>query len=365
MYIHQHKNWTNFYWNNDKVITLLAKVKLLQGTILGKMQNIGFDLQKEAVLETLTTEVLKNSEIEGEVLNNEQVRSSVANKLGLEYKSDIYISRDVEGVVQMMMDSTQNFQNPLTQDRLFDWHAALFPTGRSGMHKITVADWRKDDKGPMQVVSGAMGFEKVHFEAPHSDDVPKEMNLFLEWFEDDQPIDPMIKAAVAHLWFVTIHPFDDGNGRISRAITDMQLSRADSTSKRFYTMSAQILNDRKKYYTILEETQKGDSDITEWIVWFLNCLKDSIINADEILGAVLQKSSFWTQHKETSLNDRQRKMINKLFDSFEGKLFSSKWAKICKCSKDTAVRDIQDLIQKGILEKEEGGGRSTSYRLIL
>lgn len=365
MYIHLKKDWPKFKWDYEQIAALLSEVSNLQGRLLGRMEGLGFKLQDEAVLETVALEILKNHEIEGELLNNSQVKSSIARKLGIDFQSDVEPSRYVDGVVEMMLDATQNYSAPLSAERLFDWHAALFPTGRSGMFKTIVADWRKEGQGPMQVVSGAMGKEKVHFEAPSSERLAQEMQLFFDWFNSEIKIDSVLKAAIAHLWFITIHPFDDGNGRITRAITDMQLARSDKNSRRFYSMSAQILLERKGYYQILEKTQKGFLDITEWILWFLNCLKNAIIASESILEIVLKKARFWNNHQNTSLNDRQRKMINKLFDNFKGKLFTSKWAKMCKCSKDTALRDIQDLEQKGILQKEESGGRSTSYTLIL
>lgn len=356
-------NWPEFTWNSNDFLDLLSEARNLQGRLLGKMERLGFDLRKEALLHTLTLDVLKSSEIEGEFLNPDQVRSSIARRLGMEIAGAVESDRNVEGVVEMMLDATQKFFDPLTADRLFDWHAALFPTGRVGMYKITVADWRKDTTGPMQVVSGAMGKEKVHFEAPDSNLVEKEMTRFLEWF-NTRKMDLVIKAAMAHVWFVTIHPFEDGNGRIARALTDMLLAQSDKSNQRFYSMSAQIRLERKQYYEILEKTQKGNLDLTEWIVWFLNCLINALKATDSILTSVLFKADFWQRHIDTAINERQRKLLNKLMDGFDGKLTSSKWAKIAKCSKDSAVRDINDLIDKGILQKEAAGGRSTSYGLI-
>ncbi len=335
----------------------------MQGRLIGKMESLGFDLRNEALLDTFTLDVLKSSEIEGVYLNPDQVRSSIARRLGMEIAGSVEWDRNVDGVVEMMLDATQNCFKPLTSERLFDWHAALFPTGRSGMYKITVADWRKDSTGPMQVVSGALGKEKVHFQAPDSIIVEKEMNQFLDWFNNNQKIDLVIKAAIAHLWFVTIHPFEDGNGRITRALTDMLLARSDKSNQRFYSMSAQIRIERKQYYEILEKTQKGDLDITDWIKWFLNCLINSLKSTDAVLIRVLFKADFWSKHSKTLTNDRQKKLLNKLLDGFDGKLTSSKWAKIAKCSKDTAIRDINDLIDKNILQKEAAGGRSTNYEL--
>jgi Fic family protein len=361
MYVYQNKDWTDFKWDNDKLLSLLANVRHLQGRLLGQMENLGFKLQEEAVLSTLTLDVLKSTEIEGEILNKDQVRSSIARRLGLEVSGLVDSPRNVDGVVEMMLDATQNYTLAITDERLFGWHAALFPTGYSGMYKIEVAKYRSGD---MQVVSGAMGKEKVHYEAPKANVVEAEMNYFMKWFNNGSEIDSVLKAAVAHFWFITIHPFDDGNGRIARAITDMQLSRSDKSSQRFYSMSNQILTERKKYYEILEKTQHSNGDITEWLEWFLSCLERALINSSKVLEDVLVKARFWEQHSQAQLNDRQRLMLNKLFDGFEGKLTSSKWAKIAKCSQDTAIRDIQDLIGKGILQKEAQGGRSTNYELI-
>lgn len=363
-YIHQKANWPDFIWESDAFITLLSEARNLQGRLMGKMESLGFDLRDEASLDTLTLDILKSAEIEGELLNPEQVRSSIAQRLGMEFAGSIASDRNVDGMVEMMIDATHNCFKPLTTDRLFDWHAALFPMGRSGIFKITVADWRKDTMGPMQVVSGAAGREKVHYQAPDASLVEKEMNRFLEWFNAESKLDLVIKAAIAHLWFVTIHPFQDGNGRITRALTDMLLARSDKSTQRFYSMSAQIRVERKQYYEMLEKTQKGDLDITEWIEWFLNCLINALKSTDTILTKVLFKANFWNKHSKTILNERQKKVLNKLLDGFEGKLTSSKWAKIAKCSKDTAIRDINDLIAKGVLGKEAAGGRSTNYELL-
>ncbi|WP_200974806.1 Fic family protein [Echinicola sp. 20G] len=362
-FIHQKDNWPEFTWNSNDFLDLLSEARNLQGRLIGKMETLGFDLRNEALLDTLTLDVLKSSEIEGEFLDPDQVRSSIARRLGMEIAGAVDAERSVEGVVEMMLDATQRCFDPLTADRLFDWHAALFPTGRSGMYKITVADWRKDTTGPMQVVSGAMGKERVHFQAPDSNLVEKEMTRFLYWFNNSK-MDLVMKAAIAHLWFVTIHPFEDGNGRITRALTDMLLAQADKSNQRFYSMSAQVRLERKQYYEILEKTQKGNLDITDWIVWFLNCLINALRSTDLILSKVLFKADFWLKHIDTPINDRQRKLLNRLMDGFDGKLTSSKWAKIAKCSKDSAVRDINDLIEKGILQKEAAGGRSTNYELI-
>lgn len=363
-FIHQKDLWPNFTWKNDDIVNLLSEARNLQGRLIGKMESLGFDLRNEAILDTLTLDVLKSSEIEGEYLNPEQVRSSIARRLGMEIAGSVESDRNVDGVVEMMLDATQNCFNPLTTERLFDWHAALFPTGRSGMYKITVADWRRDTTGPMQVVSGALGKEKVHFQAPDSIRLEKEMNQFLDWFNNNHSIDLVIKASLAHLWFVTIHPFEDGNGRITRALTDMLLAQSDRTNQRFYSMSAQIRIQRKQYYEILERTQKGSLDITEWIKWFLTCLINALKSTDALLIRVLFKADFWSKHAQTLLNERQKKLLNKILDGFDGKLTSSKWAKIAKCSKDTAIRDINDLMDKSILKRETAGGRSTNYELI-
>lgn len=363
-YIYEHKGWPKFRWNEQSLLRPLAKVRHRQGRLVGHMQGLGFSLRKEAVLQTLTQDVVKSSEIEGEVLDSQQVRSSIARRLGMEIGALVPADRNVEGVVEMMLDATQNYDQPLTKKRLFDWHAALFPTGRSGMHKIRVRRWRDDKSGPMQVVSGAIGRERVHYRAPRAKRVPREMTSLLRWFEADEPIDSVIKAGLAHLWFVTIHPFEDGNGRIARAIADMALARSEESSQRFYSMSAQIRFERNAYYDMLEATQKGDLDVTEWLEWFLGCLDRAFDRANAILGNVLAKSRFWQSHTQASFNERQRDMINRLLEGFEGKLTSTKWAKIEKCSQDTASRDIDDLIDRGVLVKDAAGGRSTSYSLV-
>jgi Fic family protein len=362
-YIYQKDNWPNFIWNNDEFVNLLSEARNLQGRLIGKMESLGIELRDEALLETLTLDVLKSSEIEGKLLNPEQVRSSIAQRLGMEFAGVIMSDRNVDGMVEMMIDATKNCFEPITTERLFDWHAALFPTGRSGVFKITVADWRKDTSGPMQVVSGLVGKEKVHFQAPDAVLIEMEMNRFVKWFNEESKIDLVIKAAVAHLWFVTIHPFQDGNGRITRALTDMLLARSDKSTQRFYSMSAQIRIERKEYYQILEKTQKGDLDISEWIKWFLSCLINALKSTDTVLTRVLLKADFWNRNSKTIFNERQNKVLNKLLDGFEGKLTSMKWAKFTKCSKDTAIRDINDLINKDILQKESAGGRSTNYEL--
>lgn len=362
-YIHELPEWPKLFWDEAKLSTLLADVRHRQGRLLGRMEGLGFQLRSEAKLSTLTADVVKSSAIEGEKLDAEEVRSSIARRLGLEFAGSEVVSRDVEGIVEMMLDATQNFRSPLTDERLFGWHASLFPTGRSGMTKITVGGWRPPEVGAMQVVSGPIGKENIHFEAPHAEKLEDEMSEFLNWFEHGSCIDPVIKAGVAHFWFVTIHPFEDGNGRIGRAIVDMGLARADGTAERFYSMSAQIEAERKEYYLQLERGQRGGLDITNWLEWFLACLGRAITRADEMLSAVLAKARVWEKINEHPVNERQRKIINKLMDGFDGKLTSSKYAKIAKCSEDTALRDIRALVDQGVLVRNEAGGRSTSYSL--
>lgn len=362
-YIYQNKDWPNFYWDNERLLFTLGKVRNLQGKITGKLETLGFELRAEANLETLTADVLKSTEIEGEILDEEQVRSSIARRLGLEIPGLIASDRNVDGVVEMMLDATQNYKNDLTADRLFGWQASLFPSGRSGMYKIVTGQWRNDANGPMQVVSGAIGKEKVHYQAPDAKDLEHEMDAFIRWYNTEENLDPVLKAGIAHLWFVTVHPFEDGNGRIARAITDMQLARADESAQRFYSMSAQIRQQRNQYYETLESTQKGDLDITDWLLWFLNCLMSALLATEQTLAKVLHKAQFWKRHANTVFNSRQILLLNKLLEGFDGKLTSSKWAKMAKCSPDTALRDIQDLMAKNVLCKELGGGRSTSYEL--
>jgi Fic family protein len=363
MYVYQYKNWPTFHWNSEPLLSLLGNVRHLQGRLMGMMQSLGFENINEARLSTMTLDVLKTSEIEGEKLNLSQVRSSVAKRLGIEYVGIVPSDRNVDGVVDMMIDATKNFQKPLTKKRICDWHKALFPTGMSGMFQITVGDWRKNDNGPMQVVSGHMGKEKVHFQAPDQSILEAEMKAFLKWVNADQPLDPVLKACIAHFWFITIHPFDDGNGRIARALTDMLLARADGSEQRFYSMSAQIRVQRKGYYKILELTQKDDLEITNWMVWFLDCLYKSILQSEKTLQQVLSKADFWKTQQKSPMNTRQLMVLNKMLDGFKGKMTTTKYAKLCKCSSDTALRDIQDMISKDALMKEEGGGRSTSYVL--
>lgn len=363
-YIHQLPNWPHFSWDSDALAKQLAAARLKQGQLIGRMLTLGFPQQEEAVLTTLTEEVLKSSEIEGEKLDKEAVRSSLARRLGMDAGALPSADRNVEGVVEMMLDATQKFKAELTAERLFGWQASLFPTGRSNLKKITVGAWRGASAGPMQVVSGDHGRERVHYEAPTAEKLDAEMTAFLEWYNTEEKIDPVIKAAIAHLWFVTIHPFEDGNGRIARAITDMSLARSEGIPQRFYSMSAQIRSERKTYYDMLESTQKGDLNVTPWLEWFLGCLDRAFSGAETILAAVLEKADFWRRHATARINERQRGMLNRLLDDFDGKLTSSKWARIEKCSPDTALRDIQDLVDQRILAKDEGGGRSTSYSLV-
>ncbi len=368
-YIHQEKVWPKFVWDHQKISAILGPVCTRQGRLLGRMEALGFALRNEAQLQTLTLEIIKSSAIEGESLDLGQVRSSVARRLGMDVAGLIPSDRYVDGIVEMMVDATQNYNKPLTQERLFDWQASLFPSARSGMRKIIIGAWRRDTAGPMQVVSGPIGREKVHFEAPGDIRLDREMKLFLDWFEHMRDLDPVLKAGIAHLWFVTVHPFEDGNGRIARAITDMQLARADGTKERFYSMSVQIRQERNAYYHILETTQKSRDIMTEginitlWLEWFLSCLSRSLDATESTLTNVFKKAKFWEVHGTMSIQQRQRDMINKLFDNFEGKLTTSKWAKMVKCSQDTAHRDIIDLVEKGMLVKDVAGGRSTSYLL--
>ena len=363
-YIHELTHWPKLTWNNAALLPVLAEVRHRQGRLLGKMEGLGFNFRSEANLSTLTADVTKSSAIEGESLDAGEVRSSIARHLGLDVGGITPSSRAVDGVVEMMLDATQNYTAPLTAERLYGWQASLFPTGRSGMHKITVGAWRPIDAGPMQVVSGKLGGEHVHFEAPSADRLGQEMTAFLSWFESNQGLDPVLKSGIAHFWFVTIHPFEDGNGRIARAIADMVLARAENTAERFYSMSAQIEAERKQYYLSLESSQRGGLDITLWLEWFLGCLQRAIDGAEESLGKVLQKAKPWDRiNSQGPVNERQREILNRLLDGFEGKLTSSKYAKLAKCSTDTALRDINNLIERNILIQDAGGGRSTSYRL--
>jgi Fic family protein len=363
-FIHETTQWPHFQWDEAKLLPLLADVRHRQGRLLGRMEGLGFPIRVEASLTTLTADVVKSSAIEGERLNAEAVRSSIARRLGLDSGAVLPASRDVEGIVEMMLDATQKYAEPLTAERLFGWHAALFPAGRSGARRITMGAWRPAEAGPMQVVSGPVGREQVHFEAPPADRLKEEMATFLDWFESPSETDPVLKAGIAHFWFVSIHPFEDGNGRIGRAIADMALTRAEGTAERFYSMSAQIEAERKEYYWRLEQSQRGGVDITSWMEWFLACLGRAVAGAEKELSGVLWKAKTWERINQTPVNERQRKIINLLLDDMEGKLSTSKYAKLAKCSEDTALRDIKALIENGILLQDEGGGRSTSYRLV-
>jgi Fic family protein len=362
-YIYRNKDWPKMTWDHERLSGQLAAVRHRQGRLIGRMEGLGFSLRSEAVLQTLIEDVLKSNEIEGEKLDKDQVRSSIARRLGLDIGGLVAVDRHVEGVVEMMLDATGHYADPLTEGRLLAWHAALFPTGRSGMTRIAVGRWRDGKSDPMQVVSGPIGREKLHYEAPEAKWVPGEMCAFLKWFNGPQAVDPVLVAGLAHLWFVIIHPFEDGNGRIARAIADMVLARSENSTQRFYSMSAQIRLERNVYYDMLEKTQKGSLDITLWQEWFLGCLDRAIEGAEKILAGIFRKASFWEAHAQKPFNDRQRAILNRLFDDFEGKLTSSKWAKLTKCSQDTALRDIDDLVKHGVLVKEPGGGRSTSYAL--
>ena len=360
MYLHERENWWKFTYDSHKVMTELGKVRAKQGLMLGRMSSLGFDFQEDALLTTLSQELVSSSEIEGELLDRQQVRSSIARRLGIETAGMVGASRYVEGVVEMLLDATQRYAEPLTDARLFGWHNVLFPTGMSGLYKIEVAQYRS---GEMQVVSGAMGKEKVHYEAPKPKRLAEEMERFISWVNAESEVDEVVKAAITHLWFVTIHPFDDGNGRIARALTDMMLARSERTSKRFYSMSAEIKLMRSEYYEVLERTQRGDGDITEWLLWFLRCFDAALDSTEENLSAVLARARYWEHFAKEEINERQRKIINLQFDGFFGKLTSSKWAKIAKCSSDTALNDIKDLLGKGMLVKNGEGGRSTNYSL--
>ncbi len=363
-YIHEFKDWPRFTWDKDHVALKLEQIRLNQGRLIGKMERLGFKTQEEAVLQTLTEDILKTSEIEGEVLDRNQVRSSVARQLGMDVVGLVKSERNVEGIVEMMLDATQKYKAPLTTERLFAWHAALFPTGRSGMTKILVGKWRDDSSCAMKVITGPIGKSKVHFQAPDAKKLKSEMRQFLTWANGKKKEDSLLRAGIAHLWFITIHPFEDGNGRIARAIADMFLAKSEDCPRRFYSMSAQICTERKSYYNILESTQKSSLDITNWLDWFLSCLDRALANSESILAVVLKKATFWEIHMHTNLNDRQRKVINRLLDGFEGNLTSSKWAALTKCSQDTASRDIDDLLKNKILKKNPGGGRNTSYSLF-
>lgn len=360
MYIHQRAHWPNFQWNHEHIANLLVSLRHRQGILIGAMHSIGFKFEQEVILQTLTQDVVKSSEIEGEILDAASARSSVARHLGMDEGAVSHADRSVDGVVEMVLDATQNYDHPLTKERLFNWHGALFPTGRSGFSKIQVAAWRR---GSVQVVSGRLDKEIIHFEGPSADRVEEEMHRFINWCNTEMAIDPVLKAALAHFWFVTIHPFDDGNGRIARAIADLMLARSEKSPNRFYSLSAQIQAERKNYYDILEQTQKGELDITSWIDWFFACLARAIENALATFELLARKRKYLEALAETPLNERQQRIIHLLLEGFEGKLTTSKWAKIAKCSQDTAYRDVLDLVNRGILIRHSEGGRSTSYGL--
>jgi Fic family protein len=362
-WIHQTADWPRFTWNSEILAQKLADIRHRQGRLLGRMESLGFDLRTKASLNTLTTEVVQSSAIEGQMLNADEVRSSIARRLGIDIGGAIAVGRDVEGIVEIMIDATRQYEQPLTKERLFNWHAALFPTGRSGMRTITVGNWRPESAGAMQVFSGPMGREWVHFEAPEATRLETEMADFLDWFDGHTAIDPLIKAAIAHLWFITLHPFEDGNGRVARAIADMALARADGMSERFYSMSAQIEAERKIYYQQLERQQRNSVDITGWLDWFLDCLGRAIDTSETMLSAVLYKAELWKIANRHRVNDRQRLILNRMLDGFKGHMNTSKYAKLAKCSTDTALRDIRHLVDQGLLIQNPGGGRSTSYRL--
>jgi len=361
-YAHLTDDWPNYRWDHESLADSLSRIHFRRGELIAGMANVGFEMRQEAILRVLMQDVTGSSEIEGEHLDERQVRSSLARKMGLPFAGLPVPEQRVEGVVEMMLDATQRFDQPLTQERLFGWHNSLFPTGYSGLYKVNVAGWRDDAQGPMVVVSGRLGKETIHFEAPAADRLPKEMARFLEWFEHDSRMDSVLKAGVAHLWFVTVHPFEDGNGRIARAVMDMALARADNTPQRFYSMTAQILADKHRYYRQLEAAQRGSMDITSWLAWFLNRIAAAITLAEDVIEIVRRKQSFWDQHRELHLTARQTKLINMLFDGFQGKLQTAKYSRIAKCSKDTALRDLADLVQKGILV-QAGSGRGTHYLL--
>ena len=362
MYIYELSDWAHFSWQEDKISNLLSEVSFLQGEIIGKMAALGFDFQQETILQNMTDEITKSSEIEGEILNTEQVRSSIARRLNINSNNMVSSSHHIDGIVEMMIDATHNYKEEITLKRLCGWHASLFPTGYSGMYKIKVGELRDDKDGPMQVVSSDMRHSVVYYEAPAADKLAGYMKDFLDWANNETAINPIIKAAVTHLWFITLHPFEDGNGRITRALTDMMLSKAENTPYRFYSMSAQIQKDKKEYYTVLGNTQKGSLDITDWLCWFLKCLAKSIVNSSELVDKIIHKALCWQEFNKTVLDKNQQKIINMLLDGFEGNLTSGKWAKICKCSQDTAARSIKYLIENNILE-QKGSGRSTHYIL--
>lgn len=368
-YIHEYPDWNEWQWSDKKLLPLVSRVRILQGRLLGKLLTLGFDLNVEAQLDAVTLEIVKTSEIEGESLNNEQVRSSVARYLGVDDGGMPTASLEIDAVVEMMLSATYHYKRPLLLDDLLGWHRALFPDNYSGLYPIKAGSIRDDNQGLMQVVSGGYGREQVHFVAPSADRLSDELGKFLSWFNTPpnelKSMDLVIKAGIAHLWFVTIHPFDDGNGRLTRAITERVLAQSDESSQRFYSMSAQILKQRTDYYKILERTQKGDTDITDWLVWFLQTLEQALIAAQTTTDKIIHKASFWQTHRQHALNTRQVNMLNTLLTDFYGKLTTKKWSVMNKCSIDTALRDINDLIDKSMLKKSEASGRSTIYEVVL
>lgn len=362
-YIHQNPDFPNFYWDNEKILSPLSEVRFMQGRFLGKMQSLGFDIQQESNLLLLEKEIITSSQIEGEIYKPEEVRSSIAKRIGSPLANNQPTNRNIDGFVDLLLDASQNYASAISRERLFSWHGALFPTGRSGLYTITTAQWRKDEKGPMQVVSGGFGNEKVHYEAPAAALVPDLMDTFLDWLNTESQQDLIIKTAIAHLWFLTIHPFEDGNGRLARAISESILAKSENDAMRFYSLSSQILKNKNDYYLLLEQSQKGNLDCTTWLLWFLETLKKAILQSEEIISTVLQKANFWKNHEKTILNSRQQKMLELLWNDFEGNLTTKKWSILTKCSDDTALRDINDLILKGILLKDDKGSRSTSYKI--
>jgi Fic family protein len=362
-YIWQAHDWPTWRFDLAALASPMAEVSRAQGRLMGRMSDVGMLLRDQASLAALTEDVVRTSEIEGEHLNVQSVRSSIARRLGVDIGALAPVDRHVDGVVDMVLDATTHHSTTVTRERLFSWHAALFPTGHSGLFRVKVAGWRDDARGPMQVVSGRLSRERVHFQAPPADRLDAEMNRFLDWLNHASSEPPLLKAGLGHLWFVTLHPFDDGNGRIARAIGDLLLARADGIPQRFYSLSAQLQRDRRAYYDMLERTQKGSMDVTEWLAWFLAALHCAVDQAHSTLDAILAKARFWRHWAATPLNERQAKLLNRILDGLEGKLTTSKWARIAKCSQDTALRDINDLVARGVLRKSDAGGRSTSYEL--
>ncbi|WP_067673926.1 Fic family protein [Nocardia miyunensis] len=362
-YLWEDAHWPELRYDDSRLAHPIFEVAHQHGYLLGRLADAEDETREQASLAALTSDVVKTSEIEGELLNAESVRSSIARHLGVDIGAVMPADRHIDGVVEMVLDATVHHEQPVTSERLFGWHAGLFPTGYSGISRVRIGGWRTDENGPMEVVSGPYGRQRVHFEAPPADTLETEMRRFLEWFNEAAPESPIIKAGLAHLWFVTLHPFDDGNGRIARALGDLWLARADHSPQRFYSLSTQIQRDRNAYYTILERTQKGTLDVTEWLLWFIGALQRAITHANSTVDDVLAKAEFWRQRRQFAMNERQRAMLNRLLDGFNGKLTTRKWAIITKCSQDTALRDINELIELGVLRRSESGGRSTSYEL--